>query len=78
MQRGLQSEWLHLHPALADRLRRNMDNQVDFEGCSWAIAPTHRKTVGIIYHPGRQSWVVTQPPRPPQNRWSEVLAKYSL
>jgi hypothetical protein len=39
---------LDLHLARHDRRRGNTDNPVDFEGRSWAIAPTHRKTVGII------------------------------
>ncbi|MFM7103841.1 MAG: hypothetical protein ACKO3N_22075 [Verrucomicrobiota bacterium] len=69
---------LDLHLALHYRRRRNTDNPVDFEGRSWAIAPTHRKTVGIIHHPRRQFWVVTEPPSPPQNPWPEVLARYSL
>ena len=53
---------LDLHLALHYRRRRNTDNPVDFAGRSWAIAPTHRKTVGIIHHPDRQFWVVTEPP----------------
>jgi len=69
---------LDLHLALHDRRRCNTDNQVDFEGRSWAIAPTHRESVGIIHHPGRQFWVATEPPSPPNNRWPEVLGKYSL
>ncbi len=66
---------LDLHLAIHDRRRRNTDNPVDFEGRSWAIAPTLRKTVSIIHHPGRQFWVVTEPPAPPENRWPEVLGK---
>ena len=69
---------LDLHLALHDRRRRNTDNQVDFDGRSGAIAPTLRKTVGIIHHPGRPFWVVTEPPAPPANRWPEVLGKYTL
>jgi len=69
---------LDLHLALHYRRRRNTDNQVDFAGRSWAIAPTHRKTVGIIHHPDRQFCVVTEPPSPPQNQWPDVLGKYSL
>ncbi|MEY3275820.1 MAG: hypothetical protein RL153_1086 [Verrucomicrobiota bacterium] len=66
---------LDLHLAIHDRRSRNTDNPVDFEGRSWAIAPTLRKTVSIIHHPGRQFWVVTEPPAPPENRWPEVLGK---
>ncbi|MFM7102000.1 MAG: hypothetical protein ACKO3N_12605 [Verrucomicrobiota bacterium] len=69
---------LGLHLALHYRRRRNTDNPADFEGRSGAIAPTHRQNVGTIHHPGRQFWVVTEPPSPPENRWPEVLGKYSL
>ncbi|MFM8421369.1 MAG: hypothetical protein ACKOEQ_14745, partial [Verrucomicrobiota bacterium] len=67
-----------LHLALDNRRRRNTDNPVDVKGRSWAIAPTLRKTVSIIHHPGRPFWVVDEPPAPPENRWPEVLGKYSL
>ena len=69
---------LDLHLALHGRRRRRTDNPVDFEGRSWAIAPTLRKTVTIIHHPGRPFWVVPEPPAPPENRWAEVLGKYSV
>jgi len=69
---------IDLHLTLHGRCRRNTDNQLDFGGHSWVIAPTHRKNVGIIHHPGRQFWVVTEPPSPPENRWPEVLGRYSL
>ncbi|MFM8420822.1 MAG: hypothetical protein ACKOEQ_11955 [Verrucomicrobiota bacterium] len=69
---------LDLHLALHDRRCRNTDNPAGFEGRSWAIAPTPRKTLSIIHHPGRPFWVVTEPPAPPANRWPEVLGKYTL
>ena len=69
---------LDLHLALHFGRRRNADHQIDFPGRSWEIAPTLRHTVTVIHHPNRQFRVVTTPWKPPENRWSDVLAKYSL
>ncbi|KAB2669798.1 MAG: transposase family protein [Verrucomicrobia bacterium] len=69
---------LDLHFALHFSRRLNADHQVDFLGRSWPIGATQRHTVAIIHHPGRQFWVVTTPPKPPENRWSDVLGKFSL
>ena len=66
---------LDLHRALHYQRRRTTDRQVDFEGRSWAIAPTRRKTLGIIHHPGRPFGVVSEPPAPLEKRWPEVLGK---
>jgi hypothetical protein len=60
---------LDLHLALHFGRRRNADHQIDFLGRSWPVAPTARHTVTLIHHPGRQFWVVSQPPKPPENRW---------
>jgi hypothetical protein len=69
---------LDLHLAFHLPRRRNADNQVDFDGRSWPIAPTLRTSVTIIHHPGRQFWVVSAPPKPTDNRWPAILAKHSL
>jgi hypothetical protein len=69
---------LDLHLALHFGHRRNADHPIDFLGRSWGIAPTLRHSVTVIHHPNRQFWVVTTPPKPTENRWSNVLAKYSL
>jgi hypothetical protein len=69
---------LDLHLALRFSRRLNADHQVDFLGRSWPIGATQRRTVGIIHHPGRQFRIVTTPPKPPENRWSDVLGKFSL
>ena len=69
-----------LDPHLAFHLGRrlNADHQIDFLGRSWPIRPTLRHTVTIILHPQSQFWVVPHPPRPPQNRWPDILGKFSL
>jgi hypothetical protein len=72
------SSLLDLHLALHRRRRVNADQQIDFLGRSWPIAPTARKAVTLIYHPDRQFWVVDQPPAPPLNRWPTILGKFSL
>ena len=69
---------LDLHLALHFARRLNADHQIDFLGRSWPIGATQRHTVTVIHHPGRQFWVVSTPPKPPENRWSDVLGKYSL
>ncbi len=68
---------LDLHLALHDRRRRNIDKPVDLKGRSWAVAPTFRQTAGIIYHPWRPFWIVTEPPAPPENRWPVFLGQYT-
>jgi len=69
---------LDLHLALHLRRRVNADHQIDFLGRSWPISATARHTVTLIHHPQTQFWVVSQPPKPPQNRWPEIVGKYSL
>lgn len=69
---------LDLHLALHFGRRRNADHQIDFLGRSWPIGPTQRHSVTLIHHPKRQFWVVSHPPKPPENRWPDVLAKFSL
>ncbi len=69
---------LDLHLVLHLQRRVNADNQIDFLGQSWHIAPTKRAAITLIHHPLRQFWVVTQPPSPPLNNWPESLGKYSL
>ena len=69
---------LDLHLAVQSSRRVNADQQIDFLGRSWPIAPTQRKTVTIIHHPHRQFWVVTQAPSAPLNNWPEILGKFSL
>ena len=69
---------LDLHLAFHLGRRVNADQQIDFLGRSWPISATARKTVTIIHHPHSQFWVVSQPPKPPQNRWPDILGKFSL
>jgi hypothetical protein len=72
------STLLDLHLALHLKRRVNTDNQIDFLGQSWHIAPTKRLSITLIHHPLRQFWAVTHPPSPPLNNWPEILGNYSL
>jgi hypothetical protein len=78
MRPGPDPSLMDLHLALHLRRRVNADNQVDFLGRSWPISATARQSVTLIHHPQSQFWVVSQPPKPPQNRWPEILGKFSL
>jgi hypothetical protein len=69
---------LDLHLALHLKRRVNSDNQIDFLGQSWHIAPTKKSSITLIHHPLRHFWAVTHPPEPPLNIWPEILGKYSL
>ena len=69
---------LDLHLALQLKRRVNADNQIDFLGQSWHIAPTQRSTITLIHHPLRQFWAVSHPPGPPLNIWPEILGNYTL
>lgn len=78
MRPAPESSLLDLHLSLHFGRRRNADHQIDFLGRSWEIAPTSRHTVTVIHHPNLRFWIVSTPPKPPENRWPDVLAKYSL
>src|SRR6266850_2311274 len=71
------SSLLDLHLALHLGRRVNADHQIDFLGRSWPISATPRHSVTLIHHPHSQFWVVSQPPKPPQNRWPDILGKFS-
>jgi hypothetical protein len=72
------SSLLDLHLALHFGRRVNADHQVDFLGRSWPIGATARHTVTLIHHPQCQFWIVSHPPKPPENRWPEILGRFSL
>lgn len=73
-----QNTLLDLHLALQVNRRVNADHTIDFLGKAWSIAPTTKRTVTLIHHPQKRFWVVPHPPQPPQYRWPEILASYSL
>jgi len=73
-----QKPLLDLHLALQVNRRVNADNTIDFLGKAWPITQTKKRTVTLIHHPDKRFWVVPHPPLPPEFRWPEILASYSL
>ena len=69
---------LDLQLALHLGRRVNADQQVDFLGRSGPISATARHAVTLVPHPQCQFWAVSQPPKPTENRWPEILGNYSL
>ena len=72
------STLMDLHLAIYLGRRVNADQEIDFLGRSWPIGATAKHTVTIVHHPQSQFWVVTEPPKPPQNHWPDILARFSL
>lgn len=66
---------LDLHFSLRCARRVNNDLMIAFEGQSYEIAPTKRKTVTIVHHPNQQFWVIEQPPK---TVWPAILGAFSL
>lgn len=69
------SALLDLHLSLRLRRRVNNDHTVDFEGQNYEIAPTTKKFVSILHHPGRKFWVLDEHP---SDVWPNVLGTYTL
>jgi hypothetical protein len=66
---------LDLHFSLRTTRRVNNDHSIDFEGRSYEIASTQRKSVSILHHPNHCFWVCDHPPK---DVWPTVLASYKL
>jgi hypothetical protein len=66
---------LDLHLSLRASRRVNNDQTIDFEGLSYEISPTQRKTVTIVHHPNRRFWVLEHPPT---EVWPNVLGAFTL
>ena len=66
---------LDLHLSLRTSRRVNNDHTIDFEGRSYEISQTKRKTVTVIHHPNRCFWVLDHPPK---DVWPPVLGSYTL
>ena len=66
---------LDLHFSLRCQRRVNNDATIDFEGESFEIGPTQRKSVTVIHHPNQRFWVVESPPK---DVWPPVLGQFTL
>ena len=73
-----QKPLLDLHLALRVNRRVNADLTIDFLGKTWSIAQTAKRSVTLIHHPEKHFWVIPHPPQPPDYKWPEILASYSL
>jgi len=68
------SSLLDLHLSLRC-WRKVHNNFIDFDGISYEIAPTKRKSVCILFHPGQRFWVLESST---SSRWPPILASFSL
>jgi len=66
---------LDLHLSLRAQRKVYNDNTIEFDGHTLQIAPTARKSVTALFHPGSQLWLLEEPPT---QRWPTVLAHFSL
>jgi hypothetical protein len=66
------------HFAIHLQRRCSNDHSIELLGRRRPVAPTHLKSLPILLHPQRQSWVIPHPPTPPAFAWPHVLAHYSL
>lgn len=69
------SSLLDLNFSLRGALRVNNDQAIDFEGQNYEISTTLCKSVSIVHHPNRKSWVVEHPPKAV---WPPILGAFSI
>lgn len=55
--------------------RVNNDHTIDFEGHSYEITHTKRRSVTILYHPKLRFWVLDHPPK---DIWPPILGQFGL
>jgi|GEM_PF-164219 len=65
---------LDLHLSLRCSRRVNADSSIDFEGLSYEISPTKRKSVTVLYHPNSKFWVLEHVPT---SFWPPILASFT-
>jgi len=68
-------ELLDLHLSLRCKRRVNLDHTIDFEGHTYEIAKTYRKSVTLAYHPNTHFWVLETTPT---EQWPPVLGHFTL
>ena len=66
---------LDLHLSLRQKRRVNNDQTIDFQGHTYEISSTRRRTVTIVHHPEAQFWVVEYPPT---DVWPPILGHFTL
>lgn len=53
---------LDLHLSLRTTRKVSAAHTIDFEGRTYQIAPTLKKTVTALYHPNSKLWILEEPP----------------
>ena len=66
---------LDLHFSLRTTRRVNPGYTIDFDGVQREIAPTARKIVTVLFHPGQKLWVLEELPT---DRWPKILGAFTL
>ena len=69
------SALLDLHLSLRTTRKVAIDHAIEFEGRTYKIAPTLKKTVTVLYHPQSKIWVLEEPPN---MIWPNILGHFSL
>jgi len=69
------STLLDLHFSLRCSRRVNNDHTIEFDGQIFQIAPTLKRVVTVLFHPGTQLWVLEQMPT---DIWPLILGRFSL
>jgi hypothetical protein len=69
--------WISFRGALSLRTTRKVapDHSIEFEGQTYKIAPTLKKSVTVIYHPQSKLWVLEEPPN---LIWPSILGHFSM
>jgi len=68
------SSLLDLHLSLRC-WRKVHNNSIEFDGLSYEISPTKRKSVCVLFHPLQRFWVLESPP---SSLWPAILASFTL
>lgn len=66
---------LDLHLSLRTTRKVAPDHSIEFEGQTYKIAPTLKKSVTVIYHPQSKLWVLEEPPN---LIWPSILGHFSM
>jgi hypothetical protein len=66
---------LDLHLSLRTTRKVSAAHTIDFEGRTYQIAPTLKKTVTALYHPNSKLWILQEPPN---LIWPNILGHFSL
>ena len=66
---------LDLHLSLRTSRKVAPDHSIEFEGRTYKIAPTLKKSVTVLYHPQSKLWVLEEPPN---LIWPNILGHFSM